>query len=49
MGMEQDKYFNKNKISKPDKKGVQLFLEQRFDWIALISITLLIMLILVFF
>ncbi|GAB4051062.1 hypothetical protein [Spirosoma litoris] len=48
-GMERGENFNKLGLSKPAKGGIRRFLEQRFDWIALLAITLLILLILVVF
>ncbi|MVM39276.1 hypothetical protein GO730_19790 [Spirosoma sp. HMF3257] len=47
--MERGENFTKLGLSKPLKEGLRRFLEQRFDWIALLAITLIILFILVVF
>ncbi|MVM33099.1 hypothetical protein GO755_23865 [Spirosoma sp. HMF4905] len=47
--MERGENFTKLGLWKPAKAGLRRFVEQRFDWIALLTITLLILFILVVF
>ncbi|WP_185731451.1 hypothetical protein [Larkinella rosea] len=47
--MERGENFTKKDSLKTIRGGLQRFLERRFDWIALLIITLIILLSLVFF
>jgi len=48
-GMERGGHFTKKEMSKSFKGGLRRFLERGFDWIALVVITLVILLSLIFF
>ncbi|WP_460911620.1 hypothetical protein [Spirosoma areae] len=47
--MSRSGEFAKKSLMKASKEGVQRFLERRFDWIALVIITLLILFSLILF
>ncbi len=47
--MERGDDFTKMGLPKSFKEGLRRFLERGFDWIALVVITLIILLVLVFF
>ncbi|QIP16940.1 hypothetical protein G8759_32040 [Spirosoma aureum] len=48
-GMDRGEHFIKKDVVKSIKEGSKRFLERGFDWIALVVITLIILLTLIFF